>query len=302
MQSRIILSQADFSANNIGRSVELSELTKKVLARQTQYAEGSDEAASLNVFLQNLIDNGFIGGEHPLLNCLIIPALASEHNELLYDIARLDSAGYPTDLMNANEKTAEVKAFTAGVDSNGRVVAINRQNTTEPDAALSYINIDLFSSQTEYPSFSVMTYRNSTMVPAPEGAVYIGNTTSNCKFRFTKGDIRFIAGSSVAMKREISYGDNGSRGFNGISYNASNIDFELLSDGIILGGRTYNPEISIVPGTISQANTFNLGIFAYNNMLHESMIAIGSYLSSAKMAEFKALVDTLMTNLHVKTW
>lgn len=302
MDSRIILTKADFSANNIGRYVEISELTKKVLAKQTQYDESSAEAAALNTFLAGLTSGGFIGGDNPLLNTLIIPALASGHDELLYDIARLDSDGYPTNLMAADEKTAEVKAFTVGVDSNGRVVAINRQNSVQPATDLSYITIDLFTSNTVYPSFSVMTYRNNTMIPASASAVYIGNTTSGCKFRFMKNDIRLAVGSSVAMKREISYGNNGSRGFNGISYNASDIDFELLSDGITLGERTYNSEISTVPGYISQVNTFDIGTFAYTNMVHESMIAIGSYLSSAKMAEFKALVDTLMTNLHVKTW
>ena len=305
MDSRIILTQADFSANNIGRYVELSDLTKKVLARQTQYDESSDEADALNTFLAGLTSGGFIGGDNPLLSTLIIPALASEHDELLYDIARLDGNGYPTDVMNPNEKTATNKAFEVDTD-NERVVGLKRTTTSPDSNAQAEIVSSIFTEAGAYPSFSLLTYRNAQSVPTSSSFVFLGNTARSTRVRFTKTDLRMLNGSTVALKRDISFdGTNGLRGFTGLSYSNDNKDFELLSDNVTLGTRTYDDGQIIhidAASDLPTANTFALGTFANKNNTFFSLLAISKYLNNEKMAQFKGFVETLMTQIHVKTW
>lgn len=306
MAGRIILSQADFSGNNIGRVIVLSELTKKVLARQTQYAEDSAEAAALNGFLESLTENGFIGGENPLLNCLIIPALAASHDEMLYDIARLDGNGYPTDLMAADEKTATNKAFAVDT-ANEKVVGLKRTSTSPDSEAQAAIVTSLFTEFGAYPSFSLLTYRNAQSVPASNSFIFIGNTTTGTKVRYTKTDLRMLNGSTIALERAISFdGTNGLRGFTGLSFNNDDKDFELLSDNVTLGERTYDDgqtiQSSINESTLLAANTFTLGTFANTNNTFFSLLAISKYQNSEKMAQFKGFVETLMTQIHVKTW
>lgn len=302
MNSRIILTQADFSANNIGRYVELSDLTKKVLAKQTQYGEDSNEAIALNTFLFNLTNNGFIGGENPLIKCLIIPALASEHDELLYDIAHLDSNGYPTDVMNPDEKTATNKAFEVDTD-NGIIVGLKR-TTTKPDSLeLSQITVDVFQygSGGSYPSFSFATYNRVGYVTDATSATYLQNMSSETKFGYTRNQIQMKYGNKYPLTRSITADEtNRMKGFIGISYNETAKDFELLADNITLGERTYNSEYPILVGGTNKVNVFDLGIYANTNFTYISVLALGNYLSSEQMAQFRGFVDTLMTNIHVK--
>lgn len=302
MESRIILSQADFSQNNIGRYVEISELTKKVLAKQTQYEEGSNEAASLNTFLANLTTNGFIGGENPLIKCLIIPALASEHDELLYDIAHLDSNGYPTDVMNPDEKTATNKAFEVDTD-NGIIVGLKRPTTAPDSSDLGKITVDVFQygSGVSYPSFSYATYNRLGTVTGSASAMYLQNLLSSTKFGYTKNQIQMKYGQNYPLTRNITPDEtNGMKGFIGISYNETAKDFELLADNITLGERTYDSEVPIAINNDSKVNDFELGKFANTNFTYISVFALGNYLSSEQMAQFKGFVDTLMTDIHVK--
>jgi hypothetical protein len=205
--------------------------------------------------------------------------------------------------MNPAEKTATNKAFEVDTD-NGIIVGLKRTTTSPDSLELSKITVDVFqySEGVEYPSFSFATYNRVGYVTGATNNPYLQNMTSSTKFRYTKGQIQMKYGNNYPLTRSITPDEtNGMKGFIGISYNETEKDFELLADNITLGERTYNSEYPIIVGN-NMANVFDLGAFANTNFTYISVLALGNYLSSDQMAQFKGFVDTLMTNLHVKTW
>ncbi len=292
MKGTIILSTADFSGNNIGRYVELSELTKKVLAKQTQYGEDSDEAVALNTFLANLTSGGFIGGDSPLLKTMLIPGLADAHGELLYDIASLDASGYPTDRMNETEKDASSPVFVL-YEKNGKNVGVERVRGTSATGSNS-LSLNVFEngpSNTPYPQFSVVMFAEAA--PSSSASVCVlSNINPSAKIRLSRASfvLRYTQEDvlTTAHSSDLS-------GFSGISYLGST-GFEALLDNGAVGTTTLVDASKLVYA--GDPNTFSLCDAANAGPYHIGFFAIGNYINSTKMAELKGYVSTLMTALH----
>lgn len=296
MDSRIILSRADFSANNIGQIVELSELTKKVLAKQTQYDESSQEAIALNTFLANLTTDGFIGGENPLLTSLFITALADSHDELLYNIASLDSGGYPENGMSADEISAAQKAYSVNQSGNHklglcRIAEIGDTEITANDARLN-IDTKLVSGNVAYDSLSIIFYHIGGMVTSSTD--YLRNASSAGQIQILNNAARIVYGATT----EISTAISGStfNGFNGISY-VKNTKFEGLCDNVTLGETTVNDTSHL--DNYGNGNLFRIGLFKYGNLYQTPFFATGKYINPTQMLQLKGYVSTLMSALHV---
>lgn len=290
MKGIIILSNADFSENNIGRYVELSELTKKVLAKQTQYGEDSDEAVALNTFLANLTSGGFIGGDSPLLKTMLIPGLADAHGELLYDIASLDASGYPTDRMNETEKDASSPVFVL-YEKNGKNVGVERVQGTSATGSNS-LSLNVFEngpSNTPYPQFSVVIFEET---PPSSNSLVLSNINPSAKIRMTKSSLVLRYGQEDVLTTTLS---SDLSGFSGISYLGST-GFEALLDNGAVGTTTLVDASKLVYG--GDPNTFNLCAASNSGPHHIGFFAIGNYINSTKMAELKGYVSTLMTALH----
>lgn len=290
MKGRIILSQADFSANNIGRYVELSDLTKKVLAKQTQYGEDSTEAAALNTFLNALTTEGFIGGESPLLKCLIIPGLANSHDELLYNIAKLDNDGYPTDVMAASEKSAEKHVYLPYVvdSKNVGVTRFANASYTESDANnQSKFNVDMFEYNTAYPSFSMCLFCKKA------NNVLLKTYTSSSQIKLQGNYVCFDYGNREMVKAEFSGNGNG---FFGINFE-ENVGWSGVVAGGTIGETSFDAGFTPSAGS-SNYNVFSLGRFAYGSY-NFGLLTLGNFIPTEKMNSLKGYVDTLMTALHV---
>lgn len=290
MESRIILSQADFSQNNIGRYVELSELTKKVLAKQTQYGEDSDEAAALNTFLANLTSGGFIGGDSPLLKTMLIPGLADAHGELLYDIASLDASGYPTDRMNETEKDASSPVFVL-YEKNGKNVGVERVQGTSATGS-NRLSLNVFEpgpSNTPYPEFSIVIFQET---PPSFKSLVLSNINNQAKIRMSRSSLVFRFGQEDVLTTALS---SDLSGFSGISYLGS-AGFEALLDNGAVGATTLVDASKLV--YTGDPNAFNLCDASNNGPYHIGFFAIGNYINSTKMAELKGYVSALMTALH----
>lgn len=297
MVSRIILTTADFSANNIGRITELSELTKKVLAKQTQYSEMSEEAAALDTFLATLTEEGLIGGQSPLLKCLLIPGLAKTYQEAFFDLAKIDSNGYPTNIISQDELDAETKHYEFE-QNDGKNVAIKAAIVGDQ----YYINTGLFdgiSANTNLPSFSIAAY---------------------------------IFGSSILSSDQVTV-NNPSNYFTSLAYNkfrvywtnqSSNhfIETPVTSPGAGFFGSSYvagdRTEVTVSVGTVGecvkgsaftessvkvQANSSNFRLGQKMNTETRTprfgFFACGDYINPTKMAALKNAVETLMAALHV---
>lgn len=290
MKGIIILNTADFSGNNIGRYAELSELTKKVLAKQTQYGEDSDEAVALNAFLTNLTSGGFIGGDSPLLKTMFIPGLADAHGELLYDIASLDASGYPTDRMNETEKDASSPVFVL-YEKNGKNVGVERVQGTSATGS-NRLSLNVFEtapSNTPYPTFSVVMFAEAA--PA-SSALVLSNISSLAKIRLSSASFLLRYGQEDVLTTAHS---SDLSGFSGISYLGST-GFEALLDNGAVGATTLVDASKLV--YVGDPNTFNLCDAMNAGPYHIGFFAIGNYINSTKMAELKGYVSTLMTALH----
>ena len=301
MDSRIILSTADFSANNIGRIVELSDLTKKVLTKQTQYTEDSEEAVALDTFLTNLTSGGFIGGNSPLLTSLFIPALANSHDELLYNIASLDGNGYPVNGMSDGEISASQKAY-APYKKNGKTIAICR-HAVQGDEAISdestQLDIDskLFTETGAYKSFSLAMYCLSTTSTSSGTTKVIRNGSSTgAKFRITyQNKIVFTDPSYVD---ELSAPIEGTLlGFNGISY-VKDTRFEGMGDHITIGNTTITDITKVTITDAAKASKLRIGEFKYGDICVIPVLATGEYMDSTKLGQLRTYVNTLLTALH----
>lgn len=297
MNSRIILSRADFSANNIGQIIELSDLTKKVLAKQTQYDEDSQEAVALNTFLANLTTDGFIGGENPLLTSLFITALANDHDELLYNIASLGSDGYPENGMSADEINATQKAYSVNQSENHklglcRVVNVGDTNIGPNDTRLD-IDTKLISENVDYDSFSIVFYNIGNMVPnVPQ---FMRNASSAGVIQIHQDEVRIVYGANTQISTALS--GSTFNGFNGFSYVKNETKFEGISDNKIIGENTISSTEHL--NNSGKGNIFRIGEFRYGIYYCLPFFATGKYINPTKMLQLKGYVDTLMTALHV---
>lgn len=299
MESRIILSQADFSANNIGRYVELLDLTKKVLAKQTQYDEDSEEAIALNTFLQNLTNDGFLGGDNPLLDMLIIPGLASSHGEMLYDIAQKDESGYPLNLMPEPEQTAEenLRCYRPIVNG-GRIVAVQRYTDTSMDATVvntqsrfsnaAWLKAGNVNNQ-PLKSYSVILCPNT-----PTSVTLLKNVANSVSFKSASFNMENnTTGSNVSYSPS-----NPVQTFALVCYNKDEKRFEGIIDNDSFTGETdTNPALQW-----SNQTTFNqleIGQFIYREKAELSLLALGSFIPDNKRSTLKGYINTFLAAIHV---
>lgn len=296
MDSRIILTKADFSANNIGQIVELSDLTKKVLAKQTQYDEGDDEAVHLNTFLNELSDNGFIGGENPILNLLFIPCLANSHGELMYNIARLDSDGYPTDSMSSDEASAaEASQAYWPVTINRKIVGM-RSHYFEGGATKSQLEFNSYTlaeQGSKMKSFTFVMYRLGEVTTG--ASVIFANSNGGPIFTLSTTVAKVTYGGNNIMYANIN--NSKLSGFSGISYKSGE-GFEALLDKGTIGTSTYNSEVTDVD---ANNNVFFPALGIQENNLAMPIIAIGNYMTPTQLLSFRAIVNTFLASMNIIT-
>lgn len=299
MKARIILNQADFSANNIGKYVELSDYTKKVLAKQTQYTEDSNEANSLNTFLNELISRGFLGGSEPILNYLVIPALAGNAEQLLFNIAELDVDGYPVDKRNDSEKSAVYKVHTP-LYSGDKIVGLQVAPTSELTSTQfmqqqsQQIN-GLLEKSSAYPSMSLCLVCPSISVIDADllvqfGAGYTLNLFNNYYGLYSLNtDVRYL-------KRTIS---DLQAGFIGVGYKN---DYTLSSmfTGVEGELETLNPNL-MKTSSSGEYNYLRLGKYVYDGarQFKANAIALGKGMTVEQMGVFRTLINNLLANLNL---
>jgi hypothetical protein len=295
MESRIILSTADFSANNIGRYVILSDLTKKVLAKQTQYDEQSDEAFALDAFLKNLTDNGFIGGENPILKRLLIPCLASEYSELLYDIASLDGNGYPTNITPLAEQEATDKVFIP-VLSGTKVIGLTTFREPGDTRTLAQCTLDSkmnLEPSAKLTSVSAFSYLLEDMNAAQNdivikiGSEYL-NLTSN------RGGI---------VRSSVLYGYTsgfGKKGFNAISYDNDNLTFNAIVETgtLVTSSETITSSLN---GKNDENSSAQINEISYNETRRakHAILGWGNKMTESQMSELQGYVNTFVTALGI---
>ena len=302
MDSRIILSQADFSANNIGRYVELSEFTRKVLAKQTQYEEGSAESVAINTFLNELVEGGFIGGSSPMLKVLIIPALGSQHNEFFYNLAQVDGEGFPVNWMPSAESSAETKLYVPITDTNSRIIGIeaktdNGRITSEAAAEQSLFSAGFgYDSDHVLPNISLAFY-NLTQAQA--------STLGDPFIKVFSGSARLTDILMGVVVSNVNYGyvPSGTMlGFLGMTCNNTEHTFNGTADNADL-----TPTGTTLSSTLYTGDAYdalNIGTFVYSSSRHTrlAMFACGENIFSTQMQTLQSLVDNLMTALHVKSY
>lgn len=293
MKARIILSNADFSANNIGKYVALSDFTKKVLSKQTQYSEESDEADALNIFLNHLTEDGFIGGESPLLKTLIIPGLASDHSELLYDIAYLDGNGYPTNVMSVGEAgaTEANRVYRPVLDANNRIVALQRYAVSTMDAttAKAQANID----NRAFRLLNAGVANNGQQKPFSI-VMYIHNAVSNTYWQNPSGSFA-LSRTTIADYNVLSQTFATMVKFGIFNYNKTNTRFEGTVDGTSFEGTSGSP---VLYKTSDAWNTTWLGPYSYSDKPEVSLFAMGDYIPPEKHSALKGYVETFLTAIH----
>ena len=299
MKARIILNQADFSANNIGKYAELSDYTKKVLAKQTQYTEDSNEANSLNTFLNELISRGFLGGSEPILNYLVIPALAGNAEQLLFNIAELDVDGYPVDKRNDSEKSAVYKVHTP-LYSGDKIVGLQVAPTSELTSTQfmqqqsQQIN-GLLEKSSAYPSMSLCLVCPAISVIDADllvqfGAGYTLNLFNNYYGLYSLNtDVRYL-------KRTIS---DLHAGFIGVGYKN---DYTLSSmfTGVEGELETLNPNL-MKTSSSGEYNYLRLGKYVYDGarQFKANAIALGKGMTVDQMGVFRTLINNFLADLNL---
>lgn len=300
MNGRIILSQADFSANNIGQYVELSDLTKKVLAKQTLYDEASQQAGALNTFLSGLTLNGFIGGESPILNYLILPVLAANDDQLLYSIAELDEDGYPTDKRSDAEKSAVTKAYQRYIVND---VVKGLHLPYLPGEASVFANQrdqtinNFFTKGAAYPSMTECLWCPKVTTYASDSISVIGGGYA---FKIAHNIAGLISTSSAPRYLKFSI-DNIGAGFIGVSYDAANNQFETMFDNGTAGELESLDASNIKQSTYDSYNKLQLGANVNDaaRQFAASAVAFGNKMTSTQMTQFRTLLANFLTSLNV---
>lgn len=294
MKARIILSNADFSANNIGKYVALSDFTKKVLSKQTQYSEESDEADALNIFLNHLTEDGFIGGETPLLRTLIIPGLASGHSELLYDLAQLDGNGYPTNVMSQGESEATEanRVYRPVLDAQNRVVALQRYSVSSMDAttAKEQANIDNYA----FRSLNAGVPNNSSQNSFSVG-VYFHNHVATTYWQNPGGSF-FMSYEQISDYNVLTQIFPSTAAKIAIAnYNKTEKRFEGCVDGVPFTGESGS---AVLYKTADSWNTTWFGPFSYTLRPELSLFMMGDFIPAEKLTALTGYIETFITAIH----
>lgn len=295
MSANITLSRANFSANNIGRVAIMSELTKKVLSKQTQYSIDSAEAAALDTFLAALTAGGFIGGETPKLSVLMIPALASGHDDLFYNICKLDENGAPTNWMPSLGSSLYVV-----VTSNGHNIGAYANGSVTQGTEGYGFNLNLgtyFKQNQKMPSFCLFNYLCDTFTTGDRKIAYydysanIVHSANACSAGVSNGT-QATAGTAMSTTP---------KGFYGMAYDAdsgaiilNNVGNEASSSTPVSGGVT----LSAV-GKINENFTLLSGNSNPIGATHSSIIGFGTGLTQSELATLKGHCDTLAAALHI---
>ena len=313
--NRIILSTANFSANNIGRYVEVSDLTKKVLEKQTQYEEGSPESLALDTFLNEITEAGFIGGESPKLKYLIIPVLANDGTQLFYNIAHLDGSGYPSDDTYSAEKSATTKSFLpyhlGGVQSN-KIIGLIRDNTenriSQTDSNnQSYLETNLFEglSGQAVPSFGFMFYGvkgNTVTTAAAQQRLF---ETLNGYGAFSRNDELVVGSTSknssngyISSSASSFTGEN----FFGFAYDKENAALNILNDEGTFSTPALTGTNTNWTVTSGRESKVIYGVYAYNtaSWWANALIACGLGITSSDLSTFRTSVHKLMVALGIR--
>lgn len=299
MDNRIILSKADFSSNNIGRIVDLDELTKKVLAKQTQYAEGSDESLYLNEFITESKNNGFLG-KNGIIKHLFIPALANSYDELLYDIANIDGEGYPTNMMPTSELNAETKAITPCY-KNTKIIGFSQYTvrngiSSEDFKSQRTIALDgLLDKGVPYPSLSIALYTSGLL---GNDSIFKLGTGYALWLDSNKFGLWSETVSTAYNKVQLSGTGKGSVI---LSYDSNNGTFSCVSDSLSVSTPESQNTQSLVTSSTEDGNLFRIGSYIYNESkwMKYSMIAIGYGMSNTQMTAFHKSVNKLMSSLGI---
>ena len=304
MSAIITLKQADFSANNIGRVAIMGELTKKVLAKQTQYSEDGAEAAALDTFLAALTSNGFIGGDNPKLSVLMIPALAGKnpgesdvHDQLFFNICKLDANGAPTNWMPAYEATTPIYHGYKPGDYNIGAYASAAQGQVLGQYDAFGLNLGTyFQSGQKMPSFCLFNYlvkAHSNVRPIAQYnySVEVKCSPNNCKAGVSNSDRALFTTEMTTTPK----------GFYGMAYDGASgaiiIDFIGTTTGTstpFVGGVTLgNPRDINVNFPLIVGNTTTSGAVC------SAIMGFGTGLTQSELATLKGLCDTFAAALHI---
>ena len=298
MDSRIILTQADFSANNIGRYVELSDLTKKVLAKQTQYEEQSAEAAALNTFLDHLTNDGFIGGKTPLIKTMVIPALAASHAELLFNIADLDGGGYPKNVMNDTEQTEQTHVLVP-FEYSGRIIGFTVKATTSSELARGRVPHNLsISNSVVYPSLSLVAFVLSSGASSADRKLYNITNSNGNGYTITSKTAKlynYNEGTYLATTTNAA-----PIGFLGASLNKTGGTWEVLrGDNAVYTYTSEGTPSSMTANNVNQFMSCGFNSNYDNDKASFAAIITADYINPQKMSSLKNYLDALMLALHV---
>lgn len=309
MSAKIILTQADFSQNNIGRYIGFDPLTEKVLAKQTLYSIDGSEANILDDYIVGLKEKRFIGGDSPLLSVLMLPCLAKDHSELFFNLAQLDENGNPTDWMPAAEASAAESdrvyicekrdTKTLGVYSKAIAGSIIQGGT------LGFkIPGDPFVASSQIPSISFFTYLYSAMTASSlETRPLVGSSVAwrseimmTCNF----GIVRDLSSNQAKI---TTANTTCPAGFYGMSFNKDNLSVLVNLNGTTTGTDD-NVGTSIKCASIATEfnNSFELISSNANSIAsaHTSIVGFGSTaLSATQLAELKTLSDTFINALNI---
>lgn len=292
------MKQADFSANNIGRVATMSELTKKTLSKQTQYSIDSQEAVALDNFLAAMTAGGFIGGDNPKLSVLMIPALASGHDDLFYNICKLDANGAPTNWMPATE--TEDPAYAVYQDGGHNIGAYPTKVVTD-SLALNGFDLNLgsfFARNQKMPSFASFNYlcmsfsTGNRQISGYFNSTGIKHSASDCFAGIVNSTRATFTTEQTATPK----------GFYGMAYDADSGAIIINNNGITQGTSTPVSGGVTLGNSIGYVNTSYALLWGNSNPIgatHSSIIGFGPGLTQEELATIKGLCDTLAAALHI---
>ena len=296
----IILKKADFSANNIGSITILSERTKKVLSKMTQYGEHSSEATHLNNYIAALETNGFIGN-NGLIKHLFIPALAGNDNELLMDIATLDEGGYPTDKRSEELKVATTKSVVSW-QKEGKTIGLRCLYPTSGMTVTEYNNqstivVDLFKNVGDaYDSFTMFTFGN--IISNENNDKYLSNRSNNSRV-YLGAKNALVEALGTSNKASVNFTKTSEVGYIAISYKSTegisaNVAGCAISDVTATGDLT---KISIN----ADADKFLLGsaVYAESRNLASHVFGFSDYMTAAQTSNFIQLTKDFLGNIGI---
>lgn len=275
----ITLKDADFSANNIGTidvPYEISAETKALLTHLTKYGEDSMQAKRLDMFL-NAFNNASFKSK---IKVLCLPVFGSSLSECFYNIIDGDNVSPATvDLI-------EVK--TGGFGFKSTFVPNSDYNT----GARFFALMDKVGESGNAFSFSTGVY--TTISASDTNFIGISQTP-----------YLSVSGSQVKLGSGTNYKTTtadtnhvGSRGLRSVSTDGST---SLLLDYCGLAGTGTETGETFSAKTIPSAArylplAYNFGDTKYNAN-DVSMFYVGNFLTQQEMADFRTIVDSLMTIL-----